>query len=261
MEEITMTAPTPIIQNIKGKDYEVVASRVARFRYDHPERAILTECIHNGEDRVVYKATICDDNHLPIAVGHAEEYRNAGMINKTSATENCETSAIGRALGILGYDVCNSIASADEVERAISQQNSGPFSSSAPAPHAPPPSATPPADQGGGAARGQRNAARPANVPDDCEHIKLRKYYDNTTSKGQAYLKCFADVNGEDMDVVCWEDALLQQVRDACPGELVGKGEFDTFRGKRRFKLTEIVDNSEQPPVREEMFNDSDIPF
>ena len=130
----------------QGQDYEVVANRVTG-PYDH-ERAILTECIHNG-GRVVYKATICDENHLPIAVGHAEEYRNAGMINKTSATENCETSAIGRALGILGYDVCNSIASADEVERAISQQGSLPTSTPAPTPRSPTP-APPPASVGRG---------------------------------------------------------------------------------------------------------------
>ena len=250
-----MTAPQPIIQNIKGKDYEVVASRVARFRYDHPERAVLTECIFNGEERVVYKATICDENHLPIAVGHAEEYRNAGMINKTSATENCETSAIGRALGILGYDVCNSIASADEVERAIGQQGSLPASSPAPAPMSPPPAA-PPASGGGGAA---------GPSPDGTSVVQLRKYFDNETAKGTKWVKAMGSVDGVDMDVECWDEAASQAIRNNCPGQIAAVGEHREFRGKARFKVTRAYSmEAEQPPqqaAKQEVFNDSDIPF
>tara|TARA_R100000406_G_scaffold83031_2_gene65399 strand:- start:9007 stop:9753 length:747 start_codon:yes stop_codon:yes gene_type:complete len=248
-----MTAPKPIIQNIKGKDYEVVASRLARFRYDHPERAVLTECIHNGEERVVYKATICDENHLPIAVGHAEEYRNAGMINKTSATENCETSAIGRALGILGYDVCNSIASADEVERAISQQDSRPFSSSAPAPAAPSHTpAPPPAGSGGGAA---------GDIPPGHRLVELRKYFENETSKGKPYIKAFAKVDGQDMDVYVWDEFNLQIIKDNCPGQLAATGEYEEFRGKTRFKLANAQTIEAAPAPQKGAFDDSEIPF
>ena len=246
-----MSAPQPIIQNIKGKDYEVVASRVARFRYDHPERAVLTECIHNGEDRVVYKATICDENHLPIAVGHAEEYRNSGMINKTSATENCETSAIGRALGILGYDVCNSIASADEVERAISQQGSLPASTPAPTPRSPTP-ATPPASVGGG-------AAGPA--PDGTSIVDLRRLYENETPKGTKWVKVLGSVDGQDIEIECWEEAAMQTIRNNCPGQIAAIGEHREFRGKPRFKVTRAYLMEAAPVEQKGAFNDADIPF
>src|ERR1700732_370789 len=55
---------------------------------------------------------------IPLAVAHAEEYRAASEINQTSALENCETSALGRALAFLGYGSANSIASAEEVSGA-----------------------------------------------------------------------------------------------------------------------------------------------
>ena len=243
-----MSAPQPVIQNIKGKDYEVVASRLARFRHDHPERGILTELVHHDDKRVIVKATVCDDNHLPIAVGHAEEYREQGMINKTSAIENCETSALGRALGILGYDACNSIASADEVSRAIGQQAS--FSSSAPAPQPPTP-APPPAGGGGGAA------------PPPAGHrlVELRKYFENETSKGKPYIKAFAKVDGTDMDVYVWDAHNHQIVKDNCPGVLHATGEYEEFRGKTRFKLANAETVEQAPPPKKESFDDSDIPF
>ena len=56
------------------------------------------------------------------ATGHAEEYMGSSYINKTSFIENCETSAIGRALGLLGIGIDTSIASAEEVSNAISNQ-------------------------------------------------------------------------------------------------------------------------------------------
>ena len=57
-----------------------------------------------------------------VATGHAHEERGSSNINKTSFVENCETSAIGRALAMLGIGIDTSIASANEVEDAIAQQ-------------------------------------------------------------------------------------------------------------------------------------------
>ena len=65
-------------------------------------------------------------NGKVVAVGHASEDKNSSYINKTSYIENCETSAIGRCLGIYGIGVCGSIASADEVINAINQQQQPP---------------------------------------------------------------------------------------------------------------------------------------
>lgn len=107
---------------IHGKEYETVASRVKRFREDNKTGfGIATEIVSIDEDTVVMKATITQDGAI-IATGHAEEKRTASTINRTSALENCETSAIGRALAAFGY-LGTEFASADEVAQAISQQN------------------------------------------------------------------------------------------------------------------------------------------
>lgn len=113
----------PTFTDIRGKQYETVDSRVRRFRADHLAGVITTEVVHIDDTSVLCKASISIDGNL-IATGVAEEFRGSSNINQTSAVENCETSAVGRALGFAGYDAAGSIASADEVARAINQQSS-----------------------------------------------------------------------------------------------------------------------------------------
>ena len=105
--------------DIHGKQYETVASRVERFRKEK-DYGINTVLLQNDETLVVMKATIKDGDRI-VACGHAEEKRASSQINRTSALENCETSAIGRALACLGY-IGTEFASADEVAQAIHQQ-------------------------------------------------------------------------------------------------------------------------------------------
>lgn len=106
---------------IHGKEYETVASRVGKFRTEHGiELSIVTDLVSADESTVIFKASILKDDRV-IATGHAEENRQASTINKTSALENCETSAIGRALASFGL-AGTEFASADEVAQAISQQ-------------------------------------------------------------------------------------------------------------------------------------------
>ena len=108
---------------IHGKDYYTVIERVNMFRDKHPENsAITTEIISADVPNVIMKATILLNGEI-VATGHAEEVRGSTMINKTSALENCETSAIGRALAAYGLGGTE-FASANEVENAISQQQS-----------------------------------------------------------------------------------------------------------------------------------------
>lgn len=107
--------------NIHGKEYEIVASRVERFLKENKGFAIRTKIIEADETHVVMKAAIYTPEGFIVATGHADERRDASMINKTSALENCETSAIGRALACFGYNG-GEFASADEVANAISQQ-------------------------------------------------------------------------------------------------------------------------------------------
>ncbi len=110
--------------NIHGKEYETVASRVTRFKESNPTYAIITKILERDDATVVMKAFIKDENDRVLATGHAEESRASSTINKTSAVENCETSAIGRALASFGL-AGTEFASADEVANAIKQQGEG----------------------------------------------------------------------------------------------------------------------------------------
>ena len=114
--ELTL-APTV---KIKGKSYTQVATRVEIFRkhFGH-EFSLMTEVLPASDPFVRVMATIARDQHV-VATGLAEEDRNAGPVNKTSALENCETSAIGRALANFGLHG-GEYASAGEVESAIAQ--------------------------------------------------------------------------------------------------------------------------------------------
>ena len=107
---------------IHGKDYATVAPRVAILRRNIGSNLdIRTELLHHDDKRVVVSADIyINGNH--VSSGLAEEFRAASRINNTSALENCETSAIGRAAAFLAITNDN-IASAEEVDQAINVQN------------------------------------------------------------------------------------------------------------------------------------------
>lgn len=106
---------------IHGKEYKTVALRIQEFREKHPDFTIQTELVEANDTLVVMKATISAGG-MVIATGYAEEVRTASKINRTSALENAETSAVGRALAFFGLGG-SEIASADEVANAIQQQN------------------------------------------------------------------------------------------------------------------------------------------
>jgi hypothetical protein len=109
---------------IDGKTYQTVAYRLAEFRKQSPYSAgwnIETECLHWDEKQVIFKATIKTPEGKSVATGHAFERWNSSSINRTSAYENAETSAIGRALATAGF-IGTEFASADEVSMAIRAQ-------------------------------------------------------------------------------------------------------------------------------------------
>ena len=98
------------------KQYETVAERLPRFLADHPDARIITINLTTDADREVLTWIMRAEIHVPIdpkdltkgwylkSTGHAFEIDGqGGMANKTSALENCETSAIGRALANAGY--------------------------------------------------------------------------------------------------------------------------------------------------------------
>lgn len=109
------------IVNIHGKSYITVAKRVQDFRSDYGNDVSIETEVLCAADLVLVKATIKNEEGRILASDHAEEERGSTNINKTSAVENCCTSAIGRALSALGYGGTE-YASADEVTNAINNQ-------------------------------------------------------------------------------------------------------------------------------------------
>ena len=108
-------------------DYVQVNERIEKFYEKYPNGSIQTE-IHSIMDGpegkvAIIKAYAYRDREDPRpATGHAYEKENSSFINKTSYIENCETSAVGRALAMLGFEIKKSIASKEEVENAKLQQ-------------------------------------------------------------------------------------------------------------------------------------------
>lgn len=113
------------VVNIHGKNYKTVVLRVNEFREACKASdgwGIETALLYHDDNRVVVYAIITSPDDKVVGSGLAEEFRNSSTINKTSALEVAETSAIGRALASIGLGG-EEYASADEVLNAIQQQN------------------------------------------------------------------------------------------------------------------------------------------
>lgn len=107
---------------VKGKNYAMVPARVQAFRMMCPDGYIGTEIIDMHDGVVTMQATVKDETGKVLATGLAQEKETSSYINKTSYIENCETSAVGRALGMLGLGSDEQIASAEELCNAVTQQ-------------------------------------------------------------------------------------------------------------------------------------------
>lgn len=115
--------------NIKGKEYVEVHERIKYFRGSKDFSGWSIEAHYEpfGDlAEVIVRAVIKDAEGRIRSTGMAHEVRGSSNINRTSHVENCETSAVGRALAMLGIGIESSIASADEVARAIEQQQAPP---------------------------------------------------------------------------------------------------------------------------------------
>ena len=108
--------------DIEGKDYAEVNQRIKAFRMLHPNGCISTDIVSLENGVCIIKAVVSDENGKLLGTGTAYEKEGSTFINKTSYIENCETSAVGRALGMLGIGVDTSVASYEEVSNAIAQQ-------------------------------------------------------------------------------------------------------------------------------------------
>lgn len=104
-------------------DYVTVNTRIEKFYEQYPTGSIQTELISLQDGICIFKAyAYRDKEDTKPCVGHAYEKEGSSFINKTSYIENCETSAVGRALAMMGFEIKKSIASKEEVENAKLQQ-------------------------------------------------------------------------------------------------------------------------------------------
>ena len=108
--------------DIKGKSYVTVSERVKYFRLRYPDYTIRTDIKRLTSDEAVVKAEILDVSGRVLSDGLAYELRDSTFINKTSFLENCQTSAIGRALAFMAIGIDDSIASTEELVIALKAQ-------------------------------------------------------------------------------------------------------------------------------------------
>lgn len=112
------------IETIKlgTKGYAQVNERIKAYRKVYPTGSIITQIEELRDDYVRIRAEVRDEAGSFISTGTASEMLTGDSkkdyINKTSMIENCETSAVGRALGFAGFGVDTAIASAEDIERS-----------------------------------------------------------------------------------------------------------------------------------------------
>jgi hypothetical protein len=106
----------------KGKNYVLVSDRVNYFNNTYPNGSIQTVLVSDPTSRlVIFKAIVTPDikeNRIFTGYSQASFDDSTSFVNKTSALENAETSAVGRALALMGIGVIDSIASIDEIHKS-----------------------------------------------------------------------------------------------------------------------------------------------
>jgi hypothetical protein len=102
-------------------DYEPVEVRLEKFIKDYPSFRIATELEVVEATRYIVKAYLFKDasDGVAWATGYAEETVSSRGVNQTSALENCETSAIGRALANAGYAPKGKRPSREEMSKVV----------------------------------------------------------------------------------------------------------------------------------------------
>jgi pyruvate/2-oxoglutarate dehydrogenase complex dihydrolipoamide acyltransferase (E2) component len=175
-------------------DYVTVHERIEKFYAKYPTGRLTTTILeHNAETGFILiraEAYRDADDALPAATGHAYELRSAGHVQASSYVEVCETSAIGRALALLGFEVRRGVASREEMEKATRAQADR-AAASAPAPatrtrpkpaeDAPPATTPPPAKATANAPHAARAADLSAEILESAgalgyDAAKVRKW-------------------------------------------------------------------------------------
>lgn len=141
-------------------EYITVSERIEKFYAKFPQGRIITTIIEHSAETgfILIRAEVYrePDDALPAATGHAYELRSAGHVQAGSYVEVCETSSVGRALALLGFEVRRGVASREEVIRGAKKQQAA----SAAAQPPPPPERPAPAPE-----RAQASERAPAPPP------------------------------------------------------------------------------------------------
>ncbi|MFL6336509.1 MAG: hypothetical protein ACJ754_24665 [Pyrinomonadaceae bacterium] len=107
-------------------EYITVSERIEKFYAKFPQGRIITTIIEHSAETgfILIRAEVYrePDDALPAATGHAYELRSAGHVQAGSYVEVCETSSVGRALALLGFEVRRGVASREEVVRGAKKQ-------------------------------------------------------------------------------------------------------------------------------------------
>ena len=104
-------------------DYETVEERLVKFWKEHPDGQIHSRLLEHSAGRFIVEASIyrTEADPRPWTIGLAEETVQGRGVNATSALENCETSAIGRALANAGYATKGKRASREEMTKVAAK--------------------------------------------------------------------------------------------------------------------------------------------
>jgi hypothetical protein len=105
--------------------YETVAQRLVRWWTEYPDGRIITSIHHYDGSTIIMRAECYNNDDRLIATGYAEEIFGNSPVNKTSFLENCETSAIGRAISNSRIGHTGERASSTEMEK-VNRVNSEP---------------------------------------------------------------------------------------------------------------------------------------
>jgi hypothetical protein len=154
-------------------EYITVSERIEKFYAKFPQGRILTNIVEHSAETgfILIRAEVYrePDDALPAATGHAYELRSAGHVQAGSYVEVCETSSVGRALALLGFEVRRGVASREEVIRGAKKQQATATSATATSapPAAPSERAAPPERRAAAPEQGAETppAARPSSAP------------------------------------------------------------------------------------------------
>lgn len=112
----------PPQRNTPIQDYITVAERIEKFYERYPEGRIITNIIEHDPERgfILMRADVYRnaEDTLPTSTGHAYELKSEGYVQRTSYIEVCETSSVGRALALAGFEVRRGIASREEIMKS-----------------------------------------------------------------------------------------------------------------------------------------------